>query len=118
MNPHPHRPGLQARCCLHQAMRAPFSSAPLRLSSTFPSRSIRRAGIPWMSNRPARPGFSWVLTWTNAHFPASSWATSRTTGANRTQWGHQGAQNSATITPGYPATKESKLRSVNATGRM
>ena len=85
MNPHPHRPGLQARCCLHQASKAPFSSAPLTLSRTFPSRSRRRAGIPWMSNRPARPGFSWVFTWTTAQLPTSSNATSRTTGANRMQ---------------------------------
>lgn len=72
MNLHPHRPWLQARCLLHQASRASFSRAPLMLSSTLPSRSMRMAGIPRMLNRPARPGFSWVFTWMTAHLPASS----------------------------------------------
>lgn len=53
-----------------------------------------------MPNRPARPGFSSVFTWTTAHFPASSFAASRTAGAKFRQWGHQGAQNSATTWPG------------------
>ena len=71
-----------------------------------------------MLNRPARPGFSWVFTWTTAHLPASSSATYRTTGANRVQWGHQGAQNSARTGPAYPATNALKLRSDNGTGWM
>jgi len=53
--------------------------------------------MPRTPNLPARPGFFSVFTTTTAALPARVSATFRTTGANETQWGHQGAQNSARI---------------------
>lgn len=61
-------------------------------------------------------GLSSLLIWTTAASPARSSATFRTAGANETQWGHQGAQNSASTGPLYPEMKASKLSSFNCWG--
>jgi len=90
--------------------------APVTLSITCPLLRIRTAGIDLILNLSASRGFSWVLTCTTTPFPASSPATVCTTGAKSRQCGHQGAQNSARIGPGYVSAKESKFRSVSTTG--
>ena len=73
--------------------------------------------MPRTAKREASFGFSSVFIWMTAALPANSSAACRTAGANETQCGHHGAQNSASIGPSKRATKSSKLRSPTCCGR-
>lgn len=83
---------------------------------SLPPRNSIVTGMPLTPKRAARAGFSWVFTWTTAAVPASFSAIVRTAGANETQCGHQGAQNSTSTGPGYDPMKPSKLLSDSGLG--
>eukprot|EP00187_Rhodella_violacea_P001759 CAMPEP_0174886166 /NCGR_PEP_ID=MMETSP0167-20121228/1433_1 /TAXON_ID=38298 /ORGANISM="Rhodella maculata, Strain CCMP736" /LENGTH=104 /DNA_ID=CAMNT_0016122053 /DNA_START=143 /DNA_END=453 /DNA_ORIENTATION=- len=97
---------LHSRCFSRALTRVDFGTAPITVSTFSPPLITTKLGMLFTSNLPAVAGHSSVFTLISSALPASSAATSSSTGAIIRHGPHHGAQKyaSTVLEPGTAAS--------------